>query len=542
MEGLITFLDSLFAGIKIVLYAMTVGGLFWLAFVLVPVTSNAHAIRNQWSQSSLSLIAKSALGLGAIIGLGFIMKFLQLQSSLDDEMIAEFFFTEYSMANIVQCISSIGLGVYLSVRCQRVTVSPVLIAKMLVFIVPVVVSGAWLVHGASRCDNAFQLMSLTVIHQLAAAAWFGSVLQLLVLYYHFHNQNDWRRLWKVLLKRFSRIGIPSVVVLVTSGTLMAIDYVGSFKGLAGTGYGNLLIVKLILLVLVLILAGLNFTAAHRTVYADQSGLIDKVVYFIEAEALVLIAVLLAAVSLSSLPPAIDIPHQTAGMDEILQAFEPKIPRLLSPTHDAFLASKSSQAIANGRLSPSAATAWSEYNHHFSGIVLIVTSLVGMLYYFRYWRWTTYWPFGLMLLSVFLFFRSDAETWPLGPGGFWDSVFSNIEVLQHRIATVLAFVLGVIEFRVRAGKQSGRLKYLFPLLCMFGGVMLFMHSHVGFQPKSEFLIQISHIAIGVLAIVMACSRLLEIRLSGAVSRATGFISVLALSLIALLLMVYREPLI
>lgn len=541
MEGLITFLDSLFSGITVVLYAITVGGPFWLVFVLIPVTANAHINSSQLLRASLTVIAKSAFGLGTIIGLRFFMKFMQLQSSLDDELIIEFFFTEYSLANLVQSFCSIGLGVYLTVYCQRITVSSIFIAKLLIFIVPVIVSGAWLVHGASRFDNAYQLMSLTVIHQIAAAAWFGCVLQLLMMYYRFHKHNDWRKLWKELLIRFSRIGIPSVLILVASGTLLAFDYVGSFKGLIGTGYGNLLIAKIILLGLALIIAGLNFIAAHQTVHADNSGLIDKVVYFIETEALVLIAVLLAAVSLSSLPPAIDIQHQTASMDEVLQAFEPKMPRLQSSTYEDFLGSKASQPIVSDRLSVSAETAWSEYNHHFSGIFLIVCSLVAMLYYFRDWHWAAYWPVGLMLLSVFLFFSSDAETWPLGPDGFWESLFGNIEVLQHRILTVLAFVLGIIECRVRVAKQSGRLKYVFPLLCIFSGVMLFMHSHVGFQTKSEFLIQISYIAIGVLAIVMACGRLLEIRLYGTASRVTGFISVSALFLIALLLMVYREPL-
>lgn len=542
MEGLINYLDSLFSGIRMILYALTVGGPFWLACVLIPFTASDHSVRNLWSPRSLTLIAKSAFGLGVVVGLRFVMKFLQLRSSLDEEMIAEFFFTEYSVANVVQCVCSLGLWMYLTVNLQRTTLTLVLPLKLLIFIVPIVVSGAWLVHGASRFENAYLLMSLTVIHQVAAAAWFGSVLQLLVMYYHFHEQDDWRRLWQSLLKRFSRIGIPSVIVIVTSGTLLALDYVGTFKGLMGTGYGNLLIAKLVLLSLALFFAGLNFNAAHhRIVSTENSGLMSKVVYFIEAETLVLIALLFAAVSLSSLPPAIDIPHLTAGLAEVLQTVELKLPHLQSPTHEAFLASESVQHLSSEQFSSSAAMTWSEYNHHISGMIILVTSLIGMLHYFRQWNWTRYWPSGLMLLAVFLFFRSDAEAWPLGPVGFWESLSGNIEILQHRISIVLVFGLGYIEFKVRVGNHdSGQWKFAFPFLCVFGGAMLFMHSHVGFQQKSEFLIQITHIAIGVLAIFMACGRLLEIRLSGTASRMTGFLSVFALSLVAMLLMIYRKP--
>lgn len=84
------------------------------------------------------------------------------------------------------------------------------------------------------------------------------------------------------------------------------------------------------------------------------------------------------------------------------------------------------------------------------------------------RWANYWPLGFVALSVFLFFRSDAETWPLGPKGFWESTFGNGEVFQHRIATLLAFVLGVMELRARTRSDARKLQYLFPVLCAFGG--------------------------------------------------------------------------
>ena len=91
---------------------------------------------------------------------------------------------------------------------------------------------------------------------------------------------------------------------------------------------------------------------------------------------------------------------------------------------------------------------------------------------RFFAAIKFWPLGFVLLGIFLFFRSDAETWPLGPIGFWESTFNNGEVLQHRIATLLVFVLGVIELKARVkSNENTKLPLVFPVLGAFGGLML-----------------------------------------------------------------------
>ncbi|WP_239649639.1 hypothetical protein [Methylocucumis oryzae] len=156
--------------------------------------------------------------------------------------------------------------------------------------------------------------------------------------------------------------------------------------------------------------------------------------------------------------------------------------------------------------------------------------------------TRYWPVGFVLLGIFLFFRSDAETWPLGPIGFWESTFNNGEVLQHRIATLLVFMLGVLELRARMpNNENPNLPYVFPVLSAFGGLMLLTHSHVGFQAKSAFLIQVGHTLMGVFALTLACGRWLELKLDKPGKDIAGFVSVAALFQIGIILMFYREPL-
>ena len=234
-------------------------------------------------------------------------------------------------------------------------------------------------------------------------------------------------------------------------------------------------------------------------------------------------------------------------------FAPQIPRTASPTHQDLIAGEAGRVAIIGQVPSEAATAWSDYNHNISGIFLTTMSLFAMLSYIRlpaslsglerYLAYCTrYWPVGFVGMGIFLFFRSDAETWPLGPIGFWESTFNNGEVLQHRIATLLVFTLGVLELIARLPKnQNSKMPYFFPILAAFGGLMLLTHSHVGFQAKSAFLIQVGHTFMGVLSLILACGRWLELKLDKPGKDIAGFISVAAMFQIGLVLMFYREPL-
>jgi copper resistance protein D len=144
--------------------------------------------------------------------------------------------------------------------------------------------------------------------------------------------------------------------------------------------------------------------------------------------------------------------------------------------------------------------------------------------------------------VFVFLRSLAvdAVWPFGSHGFWATTLDSAEDLQHRLAGLLAVALGLVEWRARrAGAARGRLSYVFPLLAATGGLLMLTHSHVAFEVKSSYLVQVTHTTMGALAVLVACGRLLELRLASAVGRAAGIASSTAMLLIALVLVFYRE---
>jgi copper resistance protein D len=541
MEGIANFLDSLIGGVDLTFYAMTVGGLLWGLFVLRPWQDETQ-YNSILLNKTVNLIhfGSKALVITQLSQIG--LKMWLMAATLGKSPFPAFFNTVQFEAGITRASFALALAFYIRQTLLNAPASKTYWVVASLIVTPMVISAAWLVHGASRLEDRGFLMLLAVIHQVAAALWVGGMFQLLTIWRLKKRNAISIEVWPLLLKRFSSAGIAAVVTLLISGTPMAWYYIRSFQGFIGAGYGNLLMVKIIMMALALGFAAMNRQAVYRY-FTTRSlyALTARVPYYIEAETLILLTILFTAAGLASQPPAVDIPHLTASWEEVLNMFHPRLPRWQSPSHEALLAGEAGRVAIVGQVPSEAATAWSDYNHNISGIFLTTMSFFAMLSYSSRCQWARFWPVGFMLLGIFLFFRSDAESWPLGPISFWDSTFNNGEVLQHRIATLLVFMLGLMEIRARLNNNQTALPYVFPVLAAFGGMMLLSHSHVGFEPKSAFLIQVGHTLMGVFALILACGRWLELKLDSPGKQVAGFISVFALLQIGVILMFYREPL-
>ncbi|MEV7994221.1 copper resistance protein CopC [Streptomyces sp. NPDC086077] len=89
-------------------------------------------------------------------------------------------------------------------------------------------------------------MPVDVVHLLAVAAWLGGLGALLVSLYRAPAQTP---LEAVAVRRFSQVAFGSVVALVVTGLYQSWRQVGSWSALTGTRYGQLLLVKVALVVL-----------------------------------------------------------------------------------------------------------------------------------------------------------------------------------------------------------------------------------------------------------------------------------------------------
>lgn len=542
MEGIANFVDDLLGGLRIIAFSLAIGGLFWIWAMLrlCPALYQAETALHRafcWTR-------RGAMGLAVVLLFKLIVKAWVIAGALGEWPSGAYFGTVQFEAGLVQALLALLLAyaVPMVALAPRAIEWPQLTAGIAILLV---VSGAWMVHAVGRLEHRSVLMALTVVHQSAAALWFGGVAQLLLMWRLKRQQLLSDELWVGLIRRFFVIGIAAVTLLLVTGLPMAWTYVGSWYGLVGTGYGSLLFAKIVLLSFALGFAYLNHKAGRQVDRGLPMSLqMQRVPYYIEAESFVLVTTVFVAATLSSQPPSVDIPSLTVPLRDVWEMFSPKMPRLNSPSHAELLAGEAGRVAIIDKIPSPAATDWSDYNHNMAGVILCVTSLVAVLGYWCGWRWARYWPVGFIVLGAFLFFRSDAETWPLGPIGFWESTFGNGEVLQHRIATFLVLVLGVMELRARLGRGRQRWPYVFPMLCAFGGILLLTHSHVEFEAKSEYLIQVTHTVMGLCAIGLATSWWLHLRLANsalAMSNRAGMTASTAMWLISLALLFYREPL-
>jgi putative copper resistance protein D len=182
-------------------------------------------------------------------------------------------------------------------------------------------------------------------------------------------------------------------------------------------------------------------------------------------------------------------------------------------------------------------AWSEYNHHWAGLVVLAAGVLSQLA--RRISWARHWPLIFLGLAAFLFLRADAENWPLGPRGFWES-FQVAEVAQHRLFVVLIAAFGVFEWAVRSGRlPMGAGGLVFPMVCAVGGALLLTHSHSLGNVKEEFLAELSHTLLAILAVVAGWSRWLELRLPAHHGRILGRVWPVCFILIGAILLNYRE---
>jgi len=539
MEGIADFLDSIIGGIDLICYALAVGGIVWGLFVAQPWGRQNKLL----TERSVALIYKGAFALVLVQLVKIVLKVWLMTSNLDRWPFPEFADTTQFIGGITRMSLVLLFAAYCYVYLRKNNSSRRHWINAAGLALLFIISGAWLVHAAGRFEDRILLMALTTGHQLAAAVWVGGVFQILLMWKLTREKQISDGLWAEYLHRFSKVGMFAVAGILLSGVPMAIGYITTFNGFFGTGYGNILLVKILLLVIALGFSWLNRRAVlEYKISANSYALFNRVPYYIEAETFVLITLLFTAASLASQPPAIDIPSLTATWMEALNAFAPHIPRLISPSHEALLAGEAGRTAILNQMPSAASTEWSDYNHNIAGVFVTAMSLLAMLSYKKSFTWTRYWPVGFIGLGIFILLRSDAETWPNGTMGFWESMLENGEILQHRIAILLVFLLGTMELRARmTSNPDSKLPYVFPLLCAVGGLMLLTHSHIGFQAKSAFLIQIGHTFMGLFALIMAVGRWLELKLDYPGKSIAGFVSVFAFFQIGMILIFYQEPL-
>jgi len=534
------FLSVLFRGATLTFQSLAIGGIVFLIFVVRRAHENSAALQHV----CLRWIRRAAIALAA----------MQISYVLANSMIlrqsANMSLREVAGANFVLA-GAIGIVSAFTVIALSAAKRTTGYADLLLPAAAIITSSVMTSHSMARLDYRAPLVAFTALHQLATAVWLGGLPYLLIAIRRAPAPDFARQ----LSARFSRLALVSVAVLASAGLLLSFAYVGSFKAVYGTSYGAMVATKVLLFGLLLFLGALNFQLVRC---GPASSILASLKRFGEAEIGIGITVILTAASLTSLPPAADLTHDRVTGQEILARMSPRSPRFASPSvqelpEDIYAAQKkafesgslSTESYVPGqtgtRLNTPAEKAWSEYNHHWAGIVVLAMGLLALVAQAGQVSWARNWPLAFFGLSAFLFLRSDPETWPLGPVGFW-ATLADPEVLLHRFFALLVIALAVFEWCVQTGRvASGRARLVFPVLVAVSGALLLTHSHSLGNLKEEVLAELSHIPLAILAVTLGWSRWLELRLpaENQTRNALARLWPLCLALIGVVLLNYRE---
>ena len=524
----IDLLSTLLRAANLSFEALLLGGIAYLLLIARPTHANAEVesvcLRGiRWAALALAISELVTVALSSASLLG------DSDLHLRDLINSRFF-----EAGLTAALLSILLWLCAHLKNSKAVAAMIPLSLLLL---TATVAGS---HAESRMDHRLFLASATAAHHLGTAAWIGAMPFLLISL----GRADRVEQARSMATRYSSMALWSVAVLVLAGICMAWFYIGTWQGLYGTSYGILLLAKIYLLLVMLFMGTGNWLVVQR-LNTDPQPLLARLRRFAEAEVGLGFTVILAAASMSSQPPAADVTEQVSPQ-VIAARMHPQLPRMTSPTLSQLTppssletAVRETEFQATGG-SDATDRKWSEYNHHWAGLIVLVAGLLAFASHFPLMRWARFWPVTFAGLSIFIVLRADPENWPLGPRPFWAS-FSAPDVLEHRAAALLILCFAIFECAVQAGKLRARwAPMIFPVMCALGAVVLLTHNHASSDMSEDLLASLSHTPIALLGATAGWARWLELRLPpGRASKIAGYVWPLFLSAAGLILLNYRE---
>jgi putative copper resistance protein D len=174
---------------------------------------------------------------------------------------------------------------------------------------------AWSGHAAGGLgDEAVVHPAADVLHLIAAAAWVGALLPLIVLLAAAGADDASLAMARTATTRFSILGIVSVGTLLVTGIVNTYYLAGSVPALLHTDYGRLLLIKIALFLAMVAIATVNrFRLTPRLLQQNNitasRGALRRLRRNAAIEVLAGAMVIAIVAALGTMPPAIHAAHQ-----------------------------------------------------------------------------------------------------------------------------------------------------------------------------------------------------------------------------------------
>ncbi len=521
-SDIVAFLAVILRGLQLSAQAIMLGGVLFVLGFTRPMAARLAGDGNL-EATGLRWTAMAALSLAAVVGVAIAANLAQLVAGLDiapDDAAG----ADFVRWNLVMAAAALAAAAAARSAGKGPALAALVIASAVVVAASVLSS-----HAFARLDDRPFFMVADALHQIGACLWIGGIpFMLLAL-----ARETGPGAGLMVSLRFSHLFTWAVAILLAGAALLAWGYIATPGALIGTAYGIMTGAKITLLGVLLTLAAMNRRSARSE--AEDIGQI-RLRRFAEVEIGIGLTVLMIAASMASQPPAIDQGPFQATVHEIVERMAPTWPRLASPPPET-LASVSQTSSEAAHI---ADKQWSEFNHNWAGLFVMAMGLLALAHGTGKARWAGHWPLLFIVLGVAIIIRSDPESWPIGPLGFFETL-ADPEVFQHRVVGLLLFPFGLFEWAVRNDRlKSERSALIFPVLCAIGAMLLLVHNHTLTDVKERFLIEFSHIPMGIFGVLSAWFRWLEIRSNpGPVKRFAALAWPICFAMVGLLLLFYRE---
>ena len=542
LVDLFGYLSIIIHGLTIVAQSMALGGVLFLIVLALPLAS---AVGPKVAEDTARIAAWSALGLIVCEAATIALQASVLTATVDLSL-SEALGASSAVAGMVKMAAGAVIAACLF-SLGTTAPRPLLLAAGAVELIAATMT----THAAARLEDRPILLAAAFLHQLGAAIWIGGIPAFVSALARVDDGFGWRAVGA----RFSRMSMVGVGCIVVSAAVFSVLYIGSPEALYGTAYGVMTAAKAVMFLGLLALGYGNFRSV-AALRANPNASVKRMKRFAEVEIGIGFSLFFAAASLTSVPPAVDLTVDRVTWQEV-ERNTPQWPRMVSPQLDTLaipalqLKLDAEAATQAARPAPAfvpgegvlpdrnaADIAWSEYNHHWAGLFVVLIGVLALLNQAGL-RWARHWPLVFFGLAVFIALRADPEVWPMGSEGVFESL-RDIEVLQHRFFAILTVIFGIFEWRVRAGGWTNKKAQLvFPLVTAIGGAALLTHSHQIANVKDALLIELTHTPLALIAIAAGWARWLELRMDGRASRIAGWVWPVCFVAIGAVLMLYRE---
>jgi putative copper export protein/mono/diheme cytochrome c family protein len=165
-------------------------------------------------------------------------------------------------------------------------------------------------HGGATAGSAGVVHLISdAAHAIAAGVWVGGLVPLALLFAAARGAGDAPALAvaRDATRRFSTLGLVSVVTLLATGIVNTVFLVGSVPALLGTTYGQLLSAKIVLFLVMVATAALNrLKLTPALARADAANAMRRLQHNSLFEAVLGLGVLAIVGALGAIPPALHV--------------------------------------------------------------------------------------------------------------------------------------------------------------------------------------------------------------------------------------------